>query len=253
MGESDSGTRALERRVRVIEDFQAMKDPGQPERHPAQDSGPVPIGQKERLVLPTSQMQSVHEEEVKKKPLFPPVPPPPRVVTEEKLIRAQAAERRKIAYWALAIAFAGAGAFYYLLTQNAGRVLPAWRTIPGAPTVKAPPFRPDLRQAPKEPREPRETVKTPPRERPEPSPNDGCYDAPPRKKSGLLTVASSRGMSVRIDGVKVCGADFTRIPVQPGKRKVTVIQGGKNKEPFEAVQRFEVGKEVRVVPVFRGR
>lgn len=252
--ESDSGTRALERRVRVIEDFQALeKKPD--ERHPNQDSGPIPIGDKVRPVLPTSQMATYPEEEKPQKPLFPPVPSaPPRVVTEEKLIRAQAAERRKIALWAVAIAGLGAGAFYFALLKNEGRVLPAWRPLPGnAPTVKAPPFRPDLRakdpKEPKEPKEPRETTRPAPKD-PEPGGKDGCYDAPPRKKSGLLTVSTQRGMSVRVDGVKICGADVTRVPVEPGKHKITVHKG---RESFEAVQRFEVGKEVRVVPVFRGR
>lgn len=255
--ESDSGTRALERRVRVIEDFQALeKKPD--ERHPDQDSGPIPVGDKVRPVLPTSEMSTVPEEEKPKKPLFPPAPPaPPRVVTEEKLIRAQAAERRKIAFWAVGLAALGAGAFYVALLKNEGRVLPSWRPLPGnAPTVKAPPFRPDLRaKDPKEPAEPREPkepkeVARPAAKDPDPPGKDGCYDAPPRKKSGLLTVSTQRGMSVRIDGVKICGADVTRIPVEPGKHKITVLKG---RESFEAVQRFEVGKEVRVVPVFRGR
>jgi hypothetical protein len=194
------------------------------------------------------------------------VPPaPPRVVTEEKLIRSQAAERRKLGLWALAIAALGAGAFYYLIAQSDERVMPQWRALAkkdgkDAPTVKAPPFRPDLRKKDdekdkdKDKDAPKPVSKDKGKDDPPPrASNEDCYDAPPRKKSGLLTVSTQRGMSVRIDGMKVCGTDFTRIPVEPGKRKITVTEAGKGKEPFEAVQRFEVGKEVRVVPVFHGR
>ena len=263
--ESDSGTRALERRVRVIEDFQALeKKPAAPDpgKQTGADSGPIP---RERLVLPTQETPRVDDAQPPR-PLFPPVPSaPPRVVTEEKLIRAQAAERRKIGLWALAIAALGAGGFYYLIAQSDARVIPQWRVLPGkdgkdAPTVKAPPFRPDLRKKDDEKDKDKAADAVRPvakdKDKSDPPPrasNEDCYDAPPRKKSGLLTVATQRGMSVRIDGVKVCGTDFTRIPVEPGKRKITVAEGGKNKETFEAVQRFEVGKEVRVVPVFHGR
>lgn len=249
--ESDSGTRALERRVRVIEDFQALEKkpaPGATERN----SGPIP---KERLALPTSEMPFVPD----------PVEPPPRsptaetsgprrLVTEERELRAFARQRLKILGYAVVIAALGAAAFAWVAVRNESRIFPNRRPVPGVPgmpAVKAPPFRPDLRpqesKEPKEPRVPKEPAQEPP------APKEACYDGPPRKKAALLTVAASKAVTVRVDGVKVCGGDLTRIQVEPGKRKVTVTEAGRGGSSFVAVQRFELGKETRVVPVFRPR
>jgi eukaryotic-like serine/threonine-protein kinase len=260
--ESDSGTRALERRVRVIEDFQALekKKGSSPDRPPGSDSGPIPQPAKERLVLPTSEipMERVHEDLAPPKPKpSAPAPSAPRLNTDERLIKAQVQQRRTIALYALGIALLGAGAFYFFALRNSDRVMPQWRPIAGAPTVKAPPFRPDLRE--KDPKE-KESQKDPPKvatkekdaEQPA-APKEPCYDGPPKKKAALLTVTASKGMMVRIDGEKLCGGDFSKVPIEPGKRKITVTEGGKGGQTFEATQRFELGKETRIVPVFHGR
>lgn len=256
--ESDSGTRALERRVRVIEDFQALdrKRPA-PSGAPSHDAGPIPSTPRERLVLPTSEVPFVPDESLLIARPAPSAPSPDtsgprRLNTEERAIRSMMVQRLKYLGWAMAVAVLATGVFYYVAVNNTdGRIIPTFRPVAGLPQVKAPPFRPDLRAPePKGPDKARETRES--KEQRE-QVKEPCFDGPPKKRAAFLTVTPSRGMTVRVDGVKICGNDFSRVAIEPGKRKITVIEGGKGGGAFDATQRFELGKEARVVPVFKSR
>lgn len=76
----------------------------------------------------------------------------------------------------------------------------------------------------------------------------GCYQAP-KGGTGYLAVSAGRSVRVEIDGQKICGA-VTKVPVEPGSRKVRIVDT-KTKQEYVSTTRFQPGKLVKLVPTFK--
>ena len=75
-----------------------------------------------------------------------------------------------------------------------------------------------------------------------------CYTAP-KGKNATLTVSASRAVRVEIDGQRVCGS-LAKVAVEPGNRKVRVVDT-KTKQEYVATTRFQSGKAVKLMPTFK--
>jgi hypothetical protein len=81
-----------------------------------------------------------------------------------------------------------------------------------------------------------------------PSVPAGCYQAP-KGSTGFLTVSAGRSVRVEIDGQKVCGP-ASKLPVEPGNRTVRIIDT-RTKQEYVSTTRIQSGKLVKLVPTFQ--
>ena len=96
-------------------------------------------------------------------------------------------------------------------------------------------------------------VKVDPKPDPKPEPKKppaDCYDVP-KGKTAFLTVESAVGVRVEIDGKRVC-VNATKVPVTAGSHKITITEP-KTKQEYASTNRFEMGKVVKLMPVFQKR
>lgn len=107
----------------------------------------------------------------------------------------------------------------------------------------------DPKPADPKPVEPKVEPKPDPKPEPKKLPAD-CYDAP-KGKTAFLTVESSVGVRVQIDGKRVC-VNAVKVPVTAGSHKVLITEP-KTKQEYASTNRFEAGKVVKLMPVFQKR
>lgn len=231
----------LMKRVRVVEDFE--EDPKRAKR-------PAAAAQREREIPKTVQTFAVPFKRAGD----------PELPDFEKL-RAQARRRsRVVAFIATLVLFGTLGGmvlFWYRSTSNWKATLLSYLPDPierqVAPNNRPPPpinqqlklpefekQHPELAlpgtEKPKQPEKP-----------PPPPPKDECYA--PKGKTATLHIATTRAVSVEIDGDRVCGAQ-TKIAVAAGSHKVRVVDT-KSQREYVTTTRFEAGKQVKLAPVFK--
>jgi hypothetical protein len=102
--------------------------------------------------------------------------------------------------------------------------------------------------APKKEKEKEKEVTSPP-PRPEVLAAD-CYQPPPKKGSGLLTIVSSRALRVEIDGERVCQSPVFQLPVAPGRHKV-VYSDLKTGQKQEQMLPIAAGKQSKLEAMFK--
>ena len=254
---SPGAQKALERRVRVIEDFQAVAPqttdtleeplpvlmPRHPPRPEPAPPPPAPATVETPAMGPTDSQ-----------PLSGPVVIEPggkrrRLLSGELRLLQLAKKRRGLLVVAALIASLGAAALAWvaLRTRVPDFVPPRKGTKPARQVARANP----PTDAPSVPHpEPLPPLRPVPRPAP-PEPPEPCYAPPAGRKTGTLAVSARGPVVVRVDGQKVCGA-VGRIPVEVGRRRVRITDS-RTGEEFEAAQRIEARKTAKLVPVFRRR
>ncbi|MCU0697956.1 MAG: serine/threonine protein kinase [Myxococcaceae bacterium] len=133
---------------------------------------------------------------------------------------------------------------------------PKGLAVPG-PTAPLPKKLPDFDQVNKtvfpkadEPPPPPRKVEAPKPVKPPPAPvRSDCYAPPANVPTAFLTVAVKRAATVFLDGVRVCGG-ANKLPVAPGQRALKVVDS-KTKQEWKSTLRLEAGKHAKVDPNFR--
>ncbi|MDX2010913.1 MAG: serine/threonine-protein kinase [Myxococcaceae bacterium] len=133
---------------------------------------------------------------------------------------------------------------------------PKGLAVPG-PTAPLPKKLPDFDKVNKtvfpkddEPAPPPKKVEPPrPVKPPPPPPRSDCYAPPANVPTASLTVVARRPATVFLDGVRVCGGT-NKLPVAPGQHALKVVDS-KTKQEWKSSLRLEAGKHAKVDPNFR--
>jgi hypothetical protein len=239
--------------VRVIEDFQGADAPP--------PAGGVPNDTVKMSSLPVM-------ERVKSEPKLPPVDSQPipanervkeangrvrRMITEERNLAAGGRRRLQMAGIAMGIALLAVAAMLKFSPETLWIFKP---TTPLKPlpnyTGKDKPLDPnkfkDVAPKPKD-KDKEKDKETAPPPRPEVLAAD-CYQAPPKKGSGLLTIISKRALRVEIDGDKVCQAPVFQLAVAPGRRKI-VLTDLKTGQKQEQMLPIAAGTQAKLEAMFK--
>ena len=149
-----------------------------------------------------------------------------RMITEERSLEASRNQRVKMTILAATFALIGLVIFAAAFWMRSNGYLPG-----GAERATRTPV--VLKPSPPEQPNPRPIEI--PRPSPTPAPKVDCYDPPPKKGAGMLTVTKKGSVKVELDGELLC--DLDKVAVKPGPHKLTVTDlktGVPQTTPFKA-------------------
>lgn len=134
-----------------------------------------------------------------------------RMITEERTIEAARKQRAKMTALAGTFALVGLVIFATAFWMRRNGFLPGEKPQPKI-----------VRPLPKPVTDPKPVPKPAPEvmKAPTPAPAPNCYDPPPKKGAGFLTVVKKGAVKVELDGELLC--DLDKVAVKPGQHKLTV-------------------------------